>query len=180
MSDLTLEIVEGPGAGRQVPLDRPIVIGRDPAADVVLGDGQVSRKHARVSPATDGSAVVEDLESANGTFVNHNELFGPARLDAGDELLIGVTVMELRSRAQIVAAPSAVRVVPPGLVRAPREPSYVDPDVVDPNQPVAPEKQSYPELEKFLDVRVRRQAQLAPLALLVLITLALILYFATQ
>jgi hypothetical protein len=36
------------------------------------------------------------------------------------------------------------------------------------------------ELEKYLDVRVRRRAQLAPLALLMLIALALTIYFATR
>ena len=91
MADLTLEIVEGPGAGRQLVLERPSIIGRSPDADLPLEDGQASRRHAQVSPASDGSAVVEDLGSANGTFVNHNELVGPARLDPGDEVLIGVT-----------------------------------------------------------------------------------------
>ena len=36
------------------------------------------------------------------------------------------------------------------------------------------------ELEKYRDVRVRRRAQLAPLALLMLIALALIIYFAVR
>lgn len=59
MAELTLEIVEGPGAGQQINLDRPIVIGRAPDADLVLEDGQVSRHHTRVSPASDGSAVAD-------------------------------------------------------------------------------------------------------------------------
>ena len=127
---LTLEIVEGPGAGRQIALARAVVLGRAPDADLRLEDGEVSRHHARVTPAADGSAVVEDLGSANGTFVNHNELLGPARLDPGDELLLGVTVIQVRSRQQVAAQPSAIRAVPPGLATAPREPSYVNPEVV--------------------------------------------------
>ncbi len=77
MADITLEIVEGPGAGRQVALDHELIIGRAPDVDMVLEDSQVSRRHAKVSPAPDGSAVVEDLGSANGTFINQNELIGP-------------------------------------------------------------------------------------------------------
>ncbi len=181
MSNLTLEIVEGPGAGLQVRLDRPVVIGRDEGADIVLQDGEASRSHARVSPATDGSAVVEDLDSANGTFLNHNEVQGPARLDPGDELLIGVTVIEARSAQQVSAEPSAVRAVPAGLITAPRQPAYVSADILqgEAHGPGEPERRGQPELEKFLDVKVRRQAQLAPLALLTLIALALILYFGT-
>lgn len=133
-----------------------------------------------MSPASDGSVTVEDLGSANGTFVNHNELHGTARLDPSDELLVGVTLMELRSGAQVAAQPTTVRAVPAALAQAPRTPSYVNPEVIasdeGPSRPSAGSR----ELEKFLDVRVRRRAQLAPLALLMLIALALIIYFATR
>src|SRR2546423_15327236 len=112
VGELSLEIVEGPNAGRQVDLDAPLVIGRESDADLVLEDSQVSRHHAQVSPG-DGYATVEDLGSANGTFVNQAELHAPARLDPGDELLIGVTVLELRTAGEIAAQPSAGRTAPP-------------------------------------------------------------------
>jgi hypothetical protein len=176
---LTLEIVEGPGAGRRLSLQGPIVIGRARDTDLTLEDGEASRHHARVTPLEDGSARVEDLGSANGTFVNHNELQGPARLDPGDELLIGVTVIEL----QLAAQPSGVRAVPPALVTAPREPTYVNPAVVQAEGGgggAGGLRGGAPTLDKFLDVRVRRRAQLAPLAVFVLVALALIVYFATR
>jgi pSer/pThr/pTyr-binding forkhead associated (FHA) protein len=175
---LTLEIVEGPGAGSQIPVDRGVVIGRAPDADLVLDDGEVSRHHARVVPAADGSAVVEDLGSANGTFVNHNELHGPARLDPGDELLLGVTVIQVRSAEDLRRQPSAVINVPPALATAARPPAYVNPEVVRLENSPAAEYHGTPELEKYLDVRVRRRAALAPLALFVLVALAAIIYFA--
>lgn len=177
---LTLEIVEGPGAGKQLVLDRPVVIGRDPDTDLVLEDDEVSRRHARVTPASDGSATVEDLGSANGTFVNHNELYGPARLDPGDELLVGVTLIQVRSRQQVAAQPSAVIEIPPALRTAPRAPQYAQPEVVAAELQPHTEKQGIPSLDKYLDVRVRRRAQLAPLALFVLIALALIVYFGLR
>jgi pSer/pThr/pTyr-binding forkhead associated (FHA) protein len=176
MAPLTLEIVEGPGAGHQVVVDRPTVIGRSADADFTLQDTQASRRHARVSPDSDGSLVVDDLDSANGTFVNHNEVHGPARLDPGDELLIGVTLLQVRSSAQIDAQPSAVRAVPLGLAVPPSEPVYVNPAVAaeSVDEPLSP------ELERYRDVKVRARAQLAPLAFLVLIAVVLAIYFATR
>ncbi len=177
---LTLEIVEGPGAGRQIPLDRPVVVGRAADTDLVLDDGQVSRHHARITPQPDLTARVEDLGSANGTFVNQNELYGPAVLDPGDQLLVGVTLIQLRTRRQLAAQPSAQIAVPLGLARAPQEPSYVNPDVIRAETEPPSESAGQPQLERFLDVRVRRRAQLAPLALFALVALALIIYFAVR
>jgi pSer/pThr/pTyr-binding forkhead associated (FHA) protein len=176
----TLEIVEGPGAGQQLVLERPAILGRATDADLVLADGEVSRHHARVSPASDGRAVVEDLGSANGTFVNQNEVHGPAALDPGDELLLGVTLIQLRSRQQVVDQPSAVRAVPPPLAAEPRTPEYVNPEVLRAEAGSDPSDAAASTLDKYLDVRVRRRAQLAPLALFVLVALAAIVYFALR
>ncbi len=46
-----------------------VVIGRDPGADVVLDNPGISRRHARIVRSPVGF-VVEDLGSANGTYVN--------------------------------------------------------------------------------------------------------------
>ncbi len=182
VGDLTLEVVEGPGAGTQITLDRPVVIGRADDADLVLEDGEVSGHHARITPSPDGSATVEDLGSANGTFVNHNELMGPAHLDPGDELLLGVTVIQLRSPQDVASRASAVIQIPPALAMAPRPPAYVNPEVVRVDESVqdAHSEGGIPELEKYLDTRVHRRAQLAPLALFVLVMIALIIYFALR
>src|SRR5437763_456733 len=177
--ELALEIVEGPGAGRQIALNRPVVIGRAPDADLMLDDNEVSRHHARVAPASDGSAVVEDLDSVNGTFVNHNELHGRARLDPSDELLLGVTVIEVRSSSQITQQRTARRPVPPALAQAANPPAYVDRNVID-SVLRREESAGARELDKYVDVRVRRRAQLAPLPVVLLIALALIIYFAPR
>jgi len=177
MAALTLEIVEGPGAGRQLVVDRRVLIGRSPDADLPLTDSQASRRHAQVAPTSDGGAVVEDLGSANGTFLNQNEVHGPVTLDPGDELVIGVTVILVRSPADLVAVPSAMRAVPPGLAIAPQRPRYVNVEAVGAERA---ERVGTPELDRFRDVRVRRRAELAPIAVLVLIALALCIYFATR
>ena len=161
-------------------LERTIVIGRAPDADLVLQDGEVSRHHARVTPAADGSAIVEDLGSSNGTFVNNAQLYSRARLDPGDELLLGVTLIQARDQREAVAQGSAVRAVPAALAHPPRKPDYVDPALITGEGAPAARSDATPSLDKYLDVRVRRRAQLAPLALFVLVALALIIYFALR
>jgi pSer/pThr/pTyr-binding forkhead associated (FHA) protein len=112
MANLILEMVEGTGAGTQVPLQTVIDIGRDPSLQVHLdSDTQVSRRHARVT-AQNGVALVEDLGSTNGTYVNEQPISGPRQLNPGDRVRVGLTVFELRSSQQVAARPSAVRPVP--------------------------------------------------------------------
>jgi pSer/pThr/pTyr-binding forkhead associated (FHA) protein len=179
--ELNLEIVEGPGAGKEIIINRPVVIGRAGDADVVLEDGEVSRQHARLTPTDDGGATVEDLGSSNGTFVNENELVGPSHLGPGDDLLLGVTVLRVRTPQEVSRQVSGVIQVPQGLAIAPRTPTYVNPEVARVEQATqTPAEAGIPQLEKYLDVRVRRRAQLAPLAVFVLVALALIVYFSIK
>ena len=112
MSDLILEIVEGPGAGTQVPLDGVVDAGRDPSLPLHFEqDGEVSRRHARFA-AQGGNVVVEDLGSTNGTYVNEQPISSPRSLNPGDKVRMGLTVLELRTRQQVAARPSAVQVRP--------------------------------------------------------------------
>jgi hypothetical protein len=112
MAELILEIVEGKNAGRQLPLSGPLDIGRDQGMPIALTDDtQASRRHARVSPQN-GVAVVEDLGSTNGTFVNDQPIHSPRQLSPGDRIRIGLTVIELRSPQQVQQRPSAVQARP--------------------------------------------------------------------
>ena len=112
MSDLILEIVEGSESGRQLPLDSVVDIGREPSLPLHLDDDtQVSRRHARIA-VQGGQVVVEDLGSTNGTYVNDQPISSPRSLNPGDKVRIGLTVLELRTRQQVAARPSAVQVRP--------------------------------------------------------------------
>ncbi len=67
-----LIVVEGAGVGRMLELGTtPVTIGRDPNAVLSLPVPGASRAHARVflSPSGD-EAILEDVGSKNGTFVN--------------------------------------------------------------------------------------------------------------
>lgn len=86
----TLTVVQGPRelSGMKVPVTGPVVIGRSPGADIVIGDDFVSGKHARVSTSAD-EAVLEDLGSTNGTLLNGSRVTAPQSLRPGDAIDIG-------------------------------------------------------------------------------------------
>jgi ABC-2 type transport system ATP-binding protein len=95
VSHPTLAIIEGREAGREFPVTRTTLIGRDPAADVVIADAEVSPQHASFVLAA-GRVVVEDLGSTNGTFVNGRRVTGSHELQPGDRVQLGATVLEVR------------------------------------------------------------------------------------
>ena len=111
MADLILEIVEGDDAGRQTPLEDSIEIGREASTGLALDDEQASRRHARVTAQGD-LALVEDLGSTNGTYLNGQPIEGQRTLRPGDRLRVGLTVFELRTAADVQRQPSAVIPVP--------------------------------------------------------------------
>ncbi len=83
-------ILESPtDAGREIPIEASITIGRAPGNDLVLNDPAVSREHARVERYDDGSFLLMDLGSSNGTRLNDRTLEAPARLRSGDVATIG-------------------------------------------------------------------------------------------
>ena len=65
-----------------------ILIGRDSNCNIVLTDGAVSRKHAKITITEDNMCIIEDCGSKNGTFVNGVRLTGPLKLRANDVVQI--------------------------------------------------------------------------------------------
>lgn len=96
---LALVVVDGPDEGRSFELGSEAVLGRDPTATVNLVDEEVSRRHAIVT-VTDGVATVEDLGSSNGTFVAESRIEDETRIEPGQRLRVGRTVLELREDAR--------------------------------------------------------------------------------
>jgi hypothetical protein len=47
-----------------------VTVGRDPSSDIVLDNTSVSREHVKFEISPSGYYAVEDLGSANGTFLN--------------------------------------------------------------------------------------------------------------
>ncbi|SDQ38483.1 protein of unknown function [Thermostaphylospora chromogena] len=65
------------------------VVGRGSSCDLVLADLTVSRVHAELRREADGSWMLIDLGSLNGTRLNGWRLVGPARVRPGDEVSFG-------------------------------------------------------------------------------------------
>ncbi|MEA2627485.1 MAG: pilus assembly protein CpaF [Candidatus Binatota bacterium] len=97
-------VVSAPSAAaRTLSLDESeVVIGKHEACGVVLASPKVSRRHARIF-VRDGTLIVEDLKSTNGTQVNGEPVVGPHALADGDEIRIG----EFSLRASVAELPSA-------------------------------------------------------------------------
>ena len=72
----------------------PVVIGRNPEADVRLDDRWVSRVHSEISEIN-GTLVVRDLDSHNGTLVN-GQYIKEAHLFPGDQLTVGLTSFQVQ------------------------------------------------------------------------------------
>jgi DNA-binding winged helix-turn-helix (wHTH) protein len=73
------------------------IIGRDPACSVWLDDPDVSRRHARIRvDSAQGCALLDDLNSTNGTSLGRSRVKAETRLADGDVIRVGP--VELRFR----------------------------------------------------------------------------------
>ena len=86
--------------------DKELKIGRAPENELCIRDQSVSQFHARVVLTPKGTALVEDLGSTNGTFVNGEKVVRHALWD-GDKIHIGRNQM-LKFCFQVNAAPETV------------------------------------------------------------------------
>jgi pSer/pThr/pTyr-binding forkhead associated (FHA) protein len=86
----TLRLDSGRFKGQTYELRGTLRVGRHPFNEISLPDLSVSRYHCWFSLKED-RVVLEDLASANGTFVNGDRLREPRALKPGDRVLIGNT-----------------------------------------------------------------------------------------
>src|SRR5579875_668434 len=91
-----LLVTSGDLAGTTIELgDQQITIGRAADATLVLTDDYASSRHARLYPQN-GTWIVEDLGSTNGTYLDREKVTGPTPVPVGVPVRIGKTVLELR------------------------------------------------------------------------------------
>jgi pSer/pThr/pTyr-binding forkhead associated (FHA) protein len=105
MAGEQLRVTEGKARGARLSVDIDLLIGRlAPDDEGRLGDDPViSRRHARVSRGVDGQLTIEDLGSANGTYVNDERLDTPRMLDPGDVIRVGRTLLEVIDPSGVVS-----------------------------------------------------------------------------
>ena len=100
MADQSLRVTSGPASGTTIELRGDFEFGRDMReAGALGGDPEISRKHARITTASSGELVVEDLGSTNGTFVNGHRITAPTPIRPGDKIELGGSVLELSGHA---------------------------------------------------------------------------------
>ena len=81
-------------------VEHELVIGRAVSGDGRLSeDLELSRRHARVVRDAAGQLSIEDLGSANGTFLNGEPVRGLQALKVGDSVRVGSTTLEVRDAA---------------------------------------------------------------------------------
>ena len=85
---LAAQVMSGPARGTRIQLDKPILLGRDRRSRVAFDDERVSRHHALID-ITGLIAVIRDLGSKNGTFVNGHEIKQQHSLRLDDRIRIG-------------------------------------------------------------------------------------------
>jgi len=79
----------GPLEGQRWQIKSTLLLGRDADCDIVIPMRQVSRHHVRIFKDVDG-AMVEDLNSKNGTYVNGHHIETVVRLEEGDEIQVSL------------------------------------------------------------------------------------------
>jgi len=86
----TIAVEKGPKElrGVRINVHGPVIIGRNPGSDIVIGAGFVSGRHARIS-LKGQDLFIEDLHSTNGTAVNGTYITEPTILEDGDLVAVG-------------------------------------------------------------------------------------------
>ena len=88
----SLLIISGTSSGDYYLLKgRSVLIGRDDDSPIQIVDEAVSRRHLRIRHDDGDRYVAEDLDSANGTFVNDERIDRGRPLVDGDILKLGTT-----------------------------------------------------------------------------------------
>jgi predicted component of type VI protein secretion system len=150
-----LVMLKGPHLEKTFPLsEEEITIGRELQNSIVIGDPEISRKHACLRKI-DSGYTIEDLGSTNGTFVNGVRITRAVQLTDGDTIALGETVQfafDARTppRDRTVVA-SVGRITPPlgelempdepmAEIKVPAEPPVeaVPPSPVEPVEPPEP------------------------------------------
>lgn len=93
----TVAVEHGPKElrGVSIQVNGPVIVGRSSGADIVIGAGYVSGRHARFS-LMGNDLFIEDLGSTNGTAVNGQLIDAPYPLKNHDTVTVGDVDIKVR------------------------------------------------------------------------------------
>ncbi len=111
---LILTVLQGPDKGKrfELPDNEPQLIGRS-SESLPLRDKTISRRHAELTP-DEGRWYINDLRSANGTYVNGQRITDRWRLQLGDQVRTGSTLFVFGHSPVQVRGSGSVRVAKKG------------------------------------------------------------------
>ena len=99
--DVKLVVIGGKAAGRVIPVDGPeFVIGRSEECQLRPRSDMVSRRHCSILQS-EGSVVIRDFGSRNGTTINGEPVKGQRELKSGDRLGVGPLEFEVQLSVSI-------------------------------------------------------------------------------
>lgn len=112
--------LSGATLGKTFAVTSGAVIGRQADCDIPIPTDEISRHHARLKVTAEG-VMVEDLGSANGTFVANQRVQQSALLKPGDELRLDTVRFQLVAPGMDARQQSAsVRPEPAAATAAPK------------------------------------------------------------
>jgi pSer/pThr/pTyr-binding forkhead associated (FHA) protein len=131
-----------PEGADRIELGGEMIVGRSDDCDINVQDGHPSRRHARLTVEAD-KVWLEDLGSANGTFVNDRPVTARTELHHGDRVAFDLTLFVVAAPAREASDATVVRSVPSEpnatVVRPPPTDSTdPGPAAAPPAQPAAP------------------------------------------
>lgn len=143
--------------GREIELsDGEVTLGRSRSSTVRVDHESVSRTHALLT-FSNGTAVLKDLNSSNGTFVAGRRILNETILRTGDRLQVGAAVLEYRLlepsgpvERTALLTPSAAESLPGPVSRADEAPAQA------PGRP-SPLEISADDLFLDVDVAARKE-----------------------
>ena len=130
-----LVLLDEGGQDTPYPLAEHFVIGR--AGDLRLGDARVSRRHAKVV-LTEGQYLLEDMQSANGTYLNDDKINTPRALSPGDVIRTGPFKIRFEVQTEIPPVPVQPPQMPPQAMVDPTLESEPSPSRQPPPPPPPP------------------------------------------
>ena len=107
--------VSGPTFGKTFGVVGTLTLGRSAECDISIASDEISRHHAKLQVVPDG-VMVEDLGSANGTFINNQRVHGGTLMKPGDELRLDTIRFMLMSPEQMQSSSTPPRSEAPTVV----------------------------------------------------------------
>ena len=103
--DVRLVVVSGKSKVQELQVTLPVVIGRGREATAQVAHPLISRRHCELYES-DGYAVVHDMGSLNGTFVNDQRVT-QAVVPPGELLTLGTLTFRVEYQPSAAAPPPA-------------------------------------------------------------------------